>query len=241
MIRAVIFDLGGTLLDFNPRRLPWLVWEQIGLESAHAYLTSQGHALAKEAFVSHVQDMLPERWERAAQGGPNLRLGEVLSEACASGGVSPTTEEIDQAIVHYISPLDAEVVAYGDTVETLDALREQGHKIGLISNTMWPGQFHRQEMVRFNLLPYFDLALFSADAGIWKPQPGIYQRVIDALGVTAAEAVYVGDSPEHDIVGAHAAGMRGIYKRNAKFPLDDIHPDAEIAHLSELPDLVKRW
>ncbi len=120
-------------------------------------------------------------------------------------------------------------------------LRQQDYKIGLISNTMWPGEIHRQEMARCRLLPYFDHALFSSDVGIWKPQPGIYHLCLDALGVSPAEAVFVGDMPEHDIVGAQRAGMRGILKRNDGNQPGAVRPDAEIDHLAELPALIERW
>lgn len=223
MIRAVIFDLGGTLLEFNPQHLPWLDWEQDGLESARAYLVSRGYDLPREAFAASFVETLPERWEQAVQGGPNLRLGDVLREACLACGVTPAAQELEQAIAHYIAPLDARVAMYDDSPATLDVLRGRGYKIGLISNTMWPGSYHRRQLERCGLLPYFDHTLFSADAGVWKPQPGIYRLALDALGVPAGEAVFVGDTSRYDVAGALGAGMRAVYKRHDERPDDGIH------------------
>jgi len=241
VIRAVIFDLGGTLLDFNPQRLPWLEWERMGLDAAHAYLAGRGYDLLLDALAAHFCGSLAERWDRATKGGTNLRLQDLLSESCAACGTVPTPDEIAEAVTRYIAPLDVRVVAFDDALATLDALRQQGHKIGLISNTMWPGEFHRQEMARSRLLPYFDHVLFSSEVGIWKPQPGIYHLCLDTLGVSPAEAVFVGDMPEHDIVGAQRAGMRGILKRNDGNQPGAVRPDAEIVQLSELPALIERW
>ena len=241
MILAAIFDLGGTLLDFNPQRLSWLEWERQGLESAQAFLSSRGYPIAREAFISYFMDMLPGRWEEATGGGRNLRLGDALCQVCAVCGVSPTTAEIEEAIAHYIAPLDARVVAYDDALDTLRALRDRGLKVGLVSNTMWPGEFHRRELDRFGLLSCFDATVFSADVALWKPQPEIYHLILDRLGVSAESAFFVGDIPQHDLVGAQGVGMRTVYKHNASFALDALHPDAEITHLAELVALVERW
>jgi putative hydrolase of the HAD superfamily len=241
LIRAVIFDLGGTLFEFNPKHLPWLAWERAGLEGAHACLSAQGHDLPLQAFIDHVQGMLPERWERAVQGIENLRLGDVLHEACAACGVTPVAGEVQAAVECYIDPLDARVVMYDDAPDTLRALRQRGLKIGLISNTMWPDVYHRRQLERFGLLPFFDHCLFSADAGIWKPQPGIYRRALAALGVSAAEAVFVGDLPQHDVVGAQGVGIRAVYKRSNSFTNGDVQPDATITDLAELLPLVEAW
>ncbi|MBN1643103.1 MAG: HAD family hydrolase [Anaerolineae bacterium] len=241
MIRAVVFDLGGTLLDFHVDGLAWLEWERVGLLHAHAAFTAQGYALPEEAFVSYVRDSLEERWQCATEGGENLRLGDMLRGACAACGASPTDAQIDEAVAHYIAPLDAGVAIYPDALDTLRELRARGLRIGLVSNTMWPGAYHRHELDRFGLSPYLDHAVFSSDVGVWKPQAGIYQLSLDALGICAGDAVFVGDSPEHDIVGAQGVGMRAVYKRNRAFVSDAVEPDAEVHALAELPDLIDRW
>jgi HAD superfamily hydrolase (TIGR01549 family) len=241
MIRAVIFDLGGTLLEFNPQRLPWMEWEHEGLDAAHAYLLERGYGLPRAGLTEHFSHSLNERWDRATKGGANLRLQDLLTETWATYGILPNPGEIAEAAARYIAPIDLRVVAYDDAQGTLELLRQQGYKIGLISNTMWPGEIHLQEMARSGLLPYFDHTLFSSEIGIWKPQPGIYHLSLDALGVSPAEAVFVGDMPEHDIVGAQRAGIRGIYKRNDGSQPGAVRPDAEIGHLAELPALIARW
>ena len=98
MIQAAIFDLGGTLLEFNPQKLPWLEWERIGLVHVHTFLTAQGHVLDFDQLATIFSSALPERWELAAKGVKNLKLGDMLHESCAACGVTLTGDEIGEAI-----------------------------------------------------------------------------------------------------------------------------------------------
>jgi putative hydrolase of the HAD superfamily len=241
VICAVIFDMGGTLLGFNPDHLPWLEWERAGLENAYRCLSALGYDVPKDTFIELFLGDLPERWQRASAGGENLLLGDVVRDACAACGVTLTGQEVDELVAAYIRPLDARVVLYDDTLDTLAALRERGLQIGLVSNTMWPSRYHRRELDRTGVTPYLDHIVFSAEAGVWKPQPGIYALSLAALGVSAAHAVFVGDTPEADIVGAQRVGMRAVYKQNARRRETDVRPDAIITHLAELPPLLDGW
>jgi putative hydrolase of the HAD superfamily len=178
---------------------------------------------------------------QATEGGKNLRLADRLREVCAACGLVPDEADLDRAVAQYIAVLDEQVVVYPDTLDTLAALQALDLKIGLVSNTMWPGEYHQRELARFGLEPFLDHIVFSADVGVWKPQPEIYTHSLDALGVSAVEAVFVGDMTEHDILGAQGVGMRGIYKRNHSFHSQKVQPDAAIDDLSELVEVVERW
>ena len=103
---------------------------------------------------------------------------------------------------------------YEDVLPTLAALREHGLKIGLVSNT---GR-DLDVFVAHHKLDV-DAALSSRIHGKVKPDPSIFQAVLDRLGVEPGDAVMVGDSVEDDIDGARALGMRVfLLDRRDRFP-----------------------
>ena len=113
---------------------------------------------------------------------------------------------------------------YDDALPVLGALREQGLKLGLVSNT---GR-DLEEFVAHHRLQ-IDAALGSRSFGRTKPHPTIFQAVLERLKVEPADAAMVGDSPEDDVEGARAAGI------DAAFLLDRDDRYPEIA--DRLPNL----
>jgi len=132
-----------------------------------------------------------------------------------------------------------------DGRQVLAQLKTEGYRLGLISNTMFIGASHINDLDRFELAGYFETMLFSADANKWKPTTAPFFHVLETLSVNPANAVYIGDDPSADIVGGRAAGMKTIYfPSSQRFPaLNGVQPDAIIYHLKELPDCLAalRW
>jgi putative hydrolase of the HAD superfamily len=113
---------------------------------------------------------------------------------------------------------------YEDTLPVLAALREHGLKIGLVSNT--GRDLHA--FIEHHKLDV-DAAVSSGAHGKTKPHPAIFLAALEQLGVTAEEAAMVGDSPEDDVDGAKALGMRAFL-----IDRDDRFPEVE----ERLPDLL---
>ena len=126
---------------------------------------------------------------------------------------------------------------------TLAELRGQGYKLGLISNTMFSGRAHISDLEKFGMRDYFDVMLFSGDVNLWKPRAETFHHVLDQLGVTPEQAVFVGDDPASDVVGGRNAGMWTVhYHANDRFPTPKgVEPHAQIQALSELLAVVRQW
>jgi HAD superfamily hydrolase (TIGR01549 family) len=244
-IEAVIFDLGGTLIEYAG---PYKIWPELetpGLEAAYGSLESKNVSLPSFSdFRDSAFAYLPGRWQAATEGERNLRLVDFLFELLQVNGTTGVPEEwIAEAAEVYQSKICAHAEMIAGARDVLADLTEAGYKIALLSNTMFTGSIHQADLRRFDLEPYFDAMLFSADLGLWKPNAAPYLYLLEKLGAAPENAVFVGDSPEHDVVGGRNAGMYTIYFRSSdrfREP-DGVQPDKTIHGLDELPRVLSGW
>jgi putative hydrolase of the HAD superfamily len=244
MTRAVIFDMGGTLMRFvRPGNGSWRELETPGIRGVYRYLVDQGHPISahEDDFIEAMFARLAEGWEQATGGHINLRAIDWIAAGAADHALTLDELALREAAHRYAQPMRDGLTAMPGAVETLAALREQGYRIGLVSNTIWPAELHLEDLAQIGVLPYLEHLDFSGELGFWKPNPRIFQHTLDALGVAAEEAVFVGDNPREDILGAQRVGMRAVWKRSTEFPLGDVQPDATIESLPELLPILERW
>jgi len=230
---AVLFDLGGTLVDY-----PVPPWPVVAIRFARAFLT--GIVLGDEsgfppaASVPLPKDA-PSHRARARPDAPlayrtTMGLRRVIRSI--SGSTLPRLSELATR------PLVAGGRLVPDARTTLAVLRTRGYRLGLISNTPWgtPDYLWTGQLERFGLAEFFEVACFSSHVGFRKPDPRIFRSALDALGVPANRAVFVGDEPEADIAGARAAGLRAVWIDRADRPPPDPPADLHITRLAHLPD-----
>jgi len=238
MIRSVIFDLGGTLVDFHSGAADWRGMEARGVAAFRRFLDERGCAPSESEFNASVWSALHAGWQAATAGQANLRLLDLVAATAAHFGMVLDDPAQMQAARVYAAAVAEGSVPCDGVCETLSALTERGLRLGLLSNTMWPGQFHRQDLERFGLAEFLDVMVFSSDVGLWKPNAAAFQYVTDQLGVSPAEAVFVGDLPEIDVAGSQRAGLRAIWIATDGIEQGNVRPDAVIHHLTELPGVV---
>lgn len=244
-VETVIFDLGGTLIEYAGEYEHWPELETPGFSAAYAVLAQNGRPLPSfETFRQAGFSHLPRMWQAATRKEANLQVHALIGEALAYLGVNSfTNRDLLAAAQAYGTAIQQQAWLIEGAVETVTAVKAAGYKVGLVSNTMFPGEMHRADMARFGLLDHFDATLFSADVNKWKPNAAPFLHLLDGLGVGAETAVYVGDDPASDMVGGHAAGLRTIYfPSSQRFPQPDgIQPDGKISNLSQLLPLLANW
>jgi HAD superfamily hydrolase (TIGR01509 family) len=245
IISAVVFDLGGTLIEYAGTYGKWPELETPGFMAAYDFLIKQGVHLPGFRQIREVGfELLPGRWQQAAAGRRNLRLLDLLQEVLLRCGVPDVpAATLEAAAGQYESAVTSQATMIPRAQETLAQVRAQGYRIGLICNTMFTSAAHRADLARFGLIHYFDTMLFSADANKWKPNAAPFLQVLADLDVAPDAAVYVGDDPASDVVGGQSAGMHTIHlKSSQRFhqPVE-VKPDAQIHSLSELMPLLILW
>jgi putative hydrolase of the HAD superfamily len=254
-LTTIIFDLGGTLIEYAGNYDKWPDLETPGFHAAYDFLEDE---LTLPPFA-HFRDtgfaLLPLLWRQAQLTEANFQvvdllaatlrgIGARLTDATAvSPGLEFPVELVAAAAAQYTTAIQTQAAVMPHAVETVAAIKAEGFKIGLISNTMFPGSAHQADLVRFGLADYFDTMVFSADENKWKPTPAPFLHALDVLQENGAAAVYIGDDPASDVVGAHAAGMKAIYFQSShRFQLPDgVIPDGAIHTLPELLKLLASW
>ena len=125
-------------------------------------------------------------------------------------------------------------------VEAVRELRARGLRLGLISNTgRTPGRVLRRLLEDADVLPCFDVLVFSDEARVRKPAAAIFRRVLDEARIAPERAVHVGDDAVSDVAGARGAGMRAIHFV-PNVLASEVLADAVLRRFADLPDLVVR-
>ncbi|MCD6523714.1 MAG: TIGR02253 family HAD-type hydrolase [Thermococcus sp.] len=207
MINAVLFDIDHTLLTEMP-----LI----------------------QLFLPQVYEKLSKKFGINKEEARDKFLGEILARR-------ETYEWHDWNFFFRLFGLDLKyedllrryphkLHVYPDTVPTLEWLKEKGLKLGVV--TSGPA-YQRLKLELTGLEGYFDAVVTRDDVGAIKPEPKIFLRALEELGVSPREAVMVGDSLRQDIYGGKNVGMKTVWI--ARDGGEDFHfPDFKIRTLHEL-------
>lgn len=218
-MKAVLFDLNGTLLDRET--------------SIEKFIAAQYDRLTDH--LSHItkKDYMTRFIELDCNGHVwKDKVYQTLATEFAIVGMSW------QALLEdYDTQFQFHCVPFSFLHETLDLLKQQGYKLGIVTNGLGP--FQSRTIAGLGIHNYFNTILISEIERVRKPQPEIFQSVMERLGVSDDNSVFVGDHPEADIAGAKSANMRAIWKRNSIWA-EATAADAAIDCLSEIPLLLKQ-
>jgi putative hydrolase of the HAD superfamily len=231
-VDAVVFDWGGTLSM-------WSDLEMIDMWRAAARRLAPDR---EDEVVAQLVEVEAASWRWTVTTQRSTTLAELLAMASRALGLDVADAVLAEAAEHHLDAWTPHIQHDPDAVPTLEALRDRGLRIGLLSNTHWPAVFHERFLERDGLLGLIDGRVYTSDLAWVKPHPAAFMSALDAIDVTdPTRVVFVGDRPLDDIRGAQQAGMRAVLRPNPELPLGPVRPDAVIDRLPELIGIVDRW
>ncbi|MEM1191631.1 MAG: HAD family hydrolase [Pseudomonadota bacterium] len=227
-IRVITFDLDNTLWDVEPALLraeeaqrKWLLEHRPGTMEAvdHDALWT----VKKRVWKSH-----PELAHNVSALRKVLLTQLQLDAGYAE---SEARRGADAAFEAFLEERQR-VELYSNALAVLEVLA-QNYRLGALTNG-------NADVFRTDAGEYFDFAYLAEEVGASKPASALFDAALARTGAAPSEVLHVGDNPEHDVLGALAAGMRAVWLNAGDLSwTHESQPDATITTLDELPPTVE--
>ncbi|NLE05127.1 MAG: HAD family hydrolase [Crenarchaeota archaeon] len=237
-IRAVLFDMFDTLMMiekdhefYNP-----------AVKSMHQHIVKSGVPVTfsefREAYIK-ARDLIYEKADATLEEPHfNVRVQNALNELgfieeAKSKIVQGATEAFYQKFMDYVR-IDE------NAVSVLEDLHES-YNLGVVSNFAIP-ECVEELLEREKINQLFNVVIVSGGVNRRKPNPDIFSYALNKIQISAAEAIFVGDTVDADVIGPKQLGIKTIYiDRRPQKELEQNQPDYIIKKLSELTNIVKQF
>ncbi len=235
--KAVLFDMFDTLVMIRKNH----EFYSPSLMRMYKYLNKNGINVSfdtfQKAYIKTRDDLYAKADENLEEPHFNVRVSETLKSLGYNYAVSSPI--VASAPAEFCDEFMTFVYLDENTEKLLRALHGK-YKLGIISNFAIPECVHKL-LKTHDLDKLFDAIVISGAVNKRKPSPEIFKRTLKALGVSASETVFVGDTLDADIEGAKAVGMKAVYIERRTEKAEHVSPDQTIKSLSELPMVLSRF
>ncbi|MBU9714148.1 HAD family hydrolase [Evansella tamaricis] len=217
MIKGVLFDLDGTLLNRD--------------ESVKMFINNQYNRLIKQ--VGHIpKERYVTRFIELDNRG-YVWKDRVYQQLVKELGINKITW--DELLHDYLSEFKNNCVPFINLIKMLEELKNLNLHLGIITNGY--GQFQLDNIKALGIQKYFDVILVSEWEEMKKPHPKIFYRALEKLELLPQQSIFIGDHPENDVKAAQSVGMNTIWKKDDQWK--NVHATYTVNDLSEIPFIVK--
>ena len=223
MIKAVIFDLDNTLVDF-------MAMKRQAVDAAIHAMRDAGFKLSADEIHGRIDAIYKQR---------GIEFQNVFDELLYNEFSKIDYKILSAGVIAYRRAREAALVPYPHVYMTLMELTKMHIKLAVVSDA--PAKEAWLRLCYLNLHHIFDVVVTFDDTGERKPNPGPFKKALDRLRVSAAEALMVGDWAERDVVGAAQVGMKTIFaKYGDTFGTLVSNADYDVDDVSEVIEIVKK-
>ncbi len=222
-IKAVLFDLDNTLVDF-------MRMKNVAVELAVDYMLNAGlpgekQSLVKEIFKIYRRTHIES--QRALDELIISKLGRLDYKILSAG------------VIGYQRGRDMSTYPYPKVEFVLKELLKMGMRLGTISDA--PAEQCYNRLTRAHLINWMDLVITFDDTQEYKPSAKPFLLAVEKLGLDVKEVLYVGDWPERDVVGSKKAGLVTVFARWGEHPqAKNTGADFELDSIEQILDVVKK-
>ena len=213
-IKAVIFDLDGTLLNRD--------------ESVQKFIKDQYNRIISSVESVNQKDYMTRFIELDRHGyvSKDIVYAQLVHDFAFH------TVSSDRLLKDYTEQFNYSCVPYPNLKVMLNELKRRKYKLGMITNGY--GRFQMDNIERLGINHLFDTILISEWEGIKKPNPEIFMLALERFGVSSSEAIFIGDHPINDIQASKHVGMTAVWKRTGVWNDIEIDADFTIDELNEI-------
>lgn len=223
MIRAVIFDLDNTLVDF-------MAMKRQSIDAAIRAMIDAGLNLTPEEARARIDSIYKER---------GIEFQSVFDELLYDQFNKVNYKILSAGIIAYRRAREAALVPYPHVYMTLMELLKRGLKLAVVSDA--PGREAWLRLCYLNFHHIFDAVVTFDDTRQRKPNPGPFRKALELLEVPPEEALMVGDWAERDMIGAANIGMKTVFARYGDtFGTLETHANYEISDVKDLIPIIEK-
>jgi len=239
-IKAVLFDLGETLLDFGKVKTTRLF--RHGARLSYDFLKSSGQPVGNFEYYCW-RNLIALRFRHFIS---NITKNDINSSALLrrigiNKGIKLDKQQWRDFAWLWYEPLSKIAATEPKIKETLNALKKMGLKLGILSNTFVNAYSIEKHLEQIGILDFFTVRMYSYEFDFRKPDTRIFRIAAERIGEPVDNIMYVGDRIDKDIIPTLKIGMHAVLK-DAYTNEGKTTPNGafKITRISELPVLIKK-